>query len=212
MVLTLVDEAVERYATEHTVALDPVYERLRKATWDSTDCPQMQVGPLEGRLLCFLARLSGARRAVEIGTFTGYSSLSIAEGLVDDGTLITCDVDPVSTAIAQEHWDQVPWGAKITLRLGPAAETLATVQGPLDLAFIDADKVNYTTYWELLVPKMRSGGLIVVDNVLWSGRVLDPREESARAIASFNDHAHADARMEAVMLTVRDGILLAVKR
>jgi caffeoyl-CoA O-methyltransferase len=212
VVLTLVDEEVERYATDHTVALDPVYDRLRDATWENTDCPQMQVGPLEGRLLCFLARLSGARRAVEIGTFTGYSGLSIAEGLAEGGTLVTCDIDPVATAIAQAHWDQVPWGAKIDLRLGLAADTLATVDGPLDLAFIDADKGNYTTYWELLVPKMRTGGLIVVDNVLWSGRVLDPQEESARAIAAFNDHAHGDTRMEAVMLTVRDGILLAVKR
>ena len=210
--LTLVDKAIEQYAVDHTVALDPVYERLREVTWSSAECPQMQVGPLEGRLLCLLTRLMGARRAVEVGTFTGYSSLSIAEGLAEDGTLVTCDIDPVTTAIAQDHWDQVPWGRKIESRIGPAAETLQSIEPGLDLAFIDADKVNYITYWELLVPRMRTGGVLLVDNVLWSGTVLDPQEESAHAIVEFNKHAHRDDRVDSVMLTVRDGILMAVKR
>jgi caffeoyl-CoA O-methyltransferase len=210
--LTLVDEAIERYAVAHTVDLDPVYERLREVTWASADCPQMQVGPLEGRLLCLLARMIGAKRAVEVGTFTGYSGLSIAEGLAEGGSLITCDVDPETTKIAREHWAQVPWGSRIELRLGPAAETLATVEPGLDFAFIDADKVNYITYWDMLVPRLRPGGVLLVDNVLWSGAVLDPKDESDHAIVAFNRHAHEDARMEAVMLTVRDGILMAVKR
>lgn len=210
--LTLVDKAIEHYAVDHTVDLDPVYERLREVTWASADCPQMQVGPLEGRLLCLLAKIIGARRAVEVGTFTGYSSLSIAEGLAEDGSLITCDIDPIATEIAREHWGQVPWGSRIELRLGPAEESLSGIEPGLDLAFIDADKVNYITYWEQLVPLMRPGGVLLVDNVLWSGSVLDPQEESDHAIVAFNTHAHADERMEAVMLTVRDGILLAVKR
>ncbi len=210
--LTLVDRAIEQYAVEHSADLDPVYERLREVTWSSAECPQMQVGPLEGRLLCLLARMIGAKRAVEVGTFTGYSSLSIAEGLADGGTLVTCDIDPVTTQIAKEHWGQVPWGEKIESRLGPAAETLEDIEPGLDLAFIDADKVNYIAYWELLVPRMRSGGVLLVDNVLWSGTVLDPQEESAHAIVAFNKHARSDERVEAVMLTVRDGILMAVKR
>ena len=137
----------------------------------------MQVGPLEGRLLCLLARMIGARRAVEVGTFTGYSSLSIAEGLADGGTLVTCDIDPVTTQIAKEHWAQVPWGERIESRLGPATETLQDIEPGLDLAFIDADKVNYIAYREARARR--------AEGLCWwimppSGTVLNPRRERAR--------------------------------
>ena len=155
---------------------------------------------------------SGAKRAVEIGTFTGYSALSIAEGLPDDGRLTCCDVSEEWTAIARRYWALAPWGHKIELRLAPALETLGQLEGPIDFAFVDADKSNYVNYWEALLPKMCAGGLIVADNVLWSGTVLAPDTESARAIAEFNRYVAADDRVEQVMLTVRDGITIARKR
>ncbi|MCB9728524.1 MAG: class I SAM-dependent methyltransferase [Deltaproteobacteria bacterium] len=211
-VLTLVPELVESYAVTHTTAVSAIYERLREETLASTAAPQMQVGPLEGRLLMLLARLSGARRAVEVGTFTGYSALSIAEGMGEGGRLITCDIDPVNTAIARRYFDEAPWGDRIELRLGPASDTLRAIEGPLDLVFIDADKGGYIDYWEQLVPKVRSGGVLLADNVLWSGRVLDPSDDSDRALVRFNRHVQADTRVDHVMLTVRDGLTLAVKR
>jgi len=210
--LTLVPDSIEAYAVAHTLESPAVHEALRQETIASSDCPQMQVGPLEGRLLYLLAKLIGARRVVEVGTFTGCSALHIAEALPADGRLITCDIDPETAAIARSHFDRVPWGERIEQRLGPAAETLATLEAGIDMAFIDADKPGYIAYWELLVPKLRTGGILVVDNVLWSGRVLAPEDENDRAIVAFNAHARADARMESVMLTVRDGITVARKR
>ena len=212
MSLTLVPDAVESYSVSHSTAMDPLYARLREATVADTDLPQMQVGPLEGRLLTLLTQLTQARLAVEVGTFTGYSALCIAAGLVEGGRLITCDRNAETTAIARRFWSEAPQGARIELRLGDAVQTVAGIDGPIDLVFIDADKSNYVTYWEALVPKVRSGGLIIVDNVLWSGTVLDPQTDSARAIAAFNRHVLADPRVEHVMLTVRDGITVARKR
>ncbi|MDP6946379.1 MAG: class I SAM-dependent methyltransferase, partial [Myxococcota bacterium] len=138
--------------------------------------------------------------------------LSIAEGMPEGGQLITCDIDPRTTAIAQGFWDRAPWGHRIISRLGPALETIAEVEGPLDLAFIDADKTSYTAYWEAIVPLMRPGGVILVDNVLWSGSVLAPSTDSARAIAALNAHVCADHRVDHALLTLRDGLMMAVKR
>ncbi len=208
----LVAPEIEDYAVAHTEPLHPVYDALRALTQASVPGAQMQVGHLQGRLLKLLAQLVGARRAVEVGTYTGYSALCLAEGMADDGELFTLDIDPHTSAIAQSHWDRVPWGRKITSVLGPASDGLAALPGPFDLAFIDADKESYVDYWEAIVPKVRSGGLIVVDNVLWSGRVLAPVQESDHAVVAFNRHAAADARVEKVMITVRDGLLLARKR
>jgi len=208
----LVRAGLEEYAEGVSTAVSELHGRLATETWDNMDCPQMQVGPLEGRLLMLLVKMCSARRAVEVGTFTGYSALNIAEGLPEDGELITCDIDPVATTVARRYWDDSPWGDKIQLRLGPALETLDQLDGFFDFAFIDADKENYIAYWEALVPKMRSGGVLVVDNVLWSGAVLDPKTETDRAIVAFNEHAARDARVEQVMLTVRDGVTIARKK
>ena len=210
--LSLVDDAIEAYAAAHTSPVSDLHDRLRAETLARTTVPQMQVGPVEGRLLMLLARIASARFAVEVGTFTGGSALHIAEGVTDDGKLVTCDIDPVNTAIARRAWSESPFGHKIELRLGPAAETLARIDGPIDFAFIDADKPGYIAYWDALVPKLRPGGVIVADNVLWSGRVLDPQDESSRAIVAFNSHVNADPRVDHVMLTVRDGITIARKR
>lgn len=172
----------------------------------------MQVGHLEGSFLRLLVKIARAKRILEIGTFTGYSALAMAEGLPPAGRLITCDIDPLSTRIARTSWKKSPHGKKIDLRLGRATDTLRRLKGSFDMVFIDADKENYIRYWELCVPKVRRGGLLLADNTLWGGRVLHPRDASGRAIAAFNRHVVHDRRVEAVLLTVRDGLTLAYKK
>lgn len=208
----LVPGKIDRYAEAHTEPVDPLLEELRNETYRSIESPEMQVGRVEGTLLKLLVRLSGARRALEIGMFTGYSGLMIAAGLPDDGELTTCDVDPKVEAVARRYFARSPHGRKITVRMGPALETIRTLSPPIDFVFIDADKVNYPNYYEAVLPLLSHGGLLVADNVLWSGKVLDPREETDRAIAAFNDRVMGDSRVEKVMLTVRDGMTLVRKR
>jgi caffeoyl-CoA O-methyltransferase len=205
------DPAIADYADRCTSKGDPLYARLVEETEASTLVPAMQLGRLEGRLLTLLVRISGARRAIELGTFTGYSALSIAEGLPEEGRLTTCDIDERTTEIARRYFAEAPWGHKIELRLAPALETLAAMDGPFDFAFIDADKERYVEYWEALLPKMSPGSLLVVDNVLWSGAVLEPKTRGAKAVAAFNQHIGRDPRVETVLLTVRDGLTLARK-
>ena len=209
--IPIVARDLETYATDHSADVDPLYEDLRRETAERYPASSMQVGRLEGRFLKLLALMAGARLAVEVGTYTGYSALSVAEALPADGRLITFDADPEATAVAQTYFARAPWGDRIELRLGDARERLSEVDGPVDFAFIDADKTGYRRYWDILVPRMRPGGIIAVDNVLWSGHALAPREGNAddRAIAEFNDYVAADQRVEAVMLTVRDGITVA---
>jgi len=212
MTLTLVPEPIEEYAAEHTEAPAPIFEKLREETYSKMSLPQMQVGRNEGTFLKLLVRLSRAKRVLEIGMFTGYSGLMMAEGLPDDGELITCDVDPKAEAMAKRYFAQSPHGKKIHIRMGPALETIKTLKGPIDMVFIDADKENYPKYYDAVLPLLRKGGLLVADNVLWSGRVLDPKEETDRAIVEFNDKVAKDARVEKVLLSVRDGMMLAVKK
>jgi len=194
-------DEIARALTEETIALLP-------------DNAQMQVAPEQAALLTFLTRLIGARQAVEVGTFTGMSSLAIARGLPTDGKLTCFDISDEFTSVARRYWDRAGLSDRIELRIGPAAESLRTLptEPYLDLAFIDADKIGYPIYWDELVPRMRPGGLIVVDNVLRGGRVLAPRDESDRAIAAFNDAVRADERVDLVMLPVADGLTLARRR
>jgi caffeoyl-CoA O-methyltransferase len=212
MSMTLVPEAIEAYAAEHSEPVAPLFEALREETYASMGDPQMQVGRLEGNVLRLLVRLSGARRALEIGMFTGYSGLMIAEGLPEDGSLVTCDIDPKAEAIARRAFDKSPVGKKIEIRMGPALDTIKTLKGPLDFVFIDADKENYLAYFEAVLPLLRKGGLIVADNTLWSGRVLAPKSASDHAIVQFNDAVARDRRVDKVLLSVRDGMTLMVKR
>ena len=207
----MIPEAIEKYAARHSTPEQALFKALARRTWAETEIPQMQVGHLEGSFLKLLVKISRARTILEIGTFTGYSALAMAEALPADGCLITCDTDPVATALAREFWARSPHGRKIKLRLGPALKTIPKVRGLLDLVFIDADKENYSRYWELCVPKVRRGGLIAVDNVLWGGRVLLPKSATDRAIARFNRRVVKDKRVETVMLTIRDGLTLAYK-
>jgi caffeoyl-CoA O-methyltransferase len=207
--LSYIPEDLDAYITRHCSPESDLHLELAAETRRDTDQPQMMVGHIEGLFLRALVRATGARRVLELGTFTGYSALAMAAGLPDDGVVITCDVDHSTTAIARRYWEKSPHGSKIDLRLGPALETIATIDETLDMVFIDADKANYINYWEAVVPKVRRGGVIVVDNVLWGGRVLNPKEPNDVAIAAFNDHAAGDDRVELVVLPVRDGITLA---
>ncbi len=207
--MPFISDEIDAYANARSTPESALYRELAEETRAKATNPQMMVGNTEGLFLRALVRATGARRVLEIGTFTGYSALAMAEGLPEDGNLITCDIDPDSTAIARAFWARSPHGARIELRLGPALDTIDGLDGPFDLAFIDADKGGYIDYWEAIVPIMRKGGVIVADNVLWSGRVLDPREPDDKALAAFNEHVAADERVEQVMLPVRDGITVA---
>ncbi len=210
--MELIPEAIEDYARRHTEPPSPLLEALTRDTYADMPSAQMQVGPLEGAFLRLLVRFSRAKRILEIGTFTGYSALCMAEGLPEDGELITCEINPQAEAMARRYFAQSPYGRKIQLRMGPALDTLRTLQGPLDLVFIDADKENYAAYFDAVLPLVRSGGLIVADNTLWSGRVLEPQSESDRAIVAFNEKVAKEPRVEKVLLTVRDGVTLMLKR
>lgn len=207
-----IDAAVELFAQLHTEPETDLYARLREETYRTMENPQMQVGLLEGRFLKMLVRLTGAKKILELGMFTGYSALMMAEGLPDDGRLITCDVNPKAEAIARKYFAESPHGKKIEIRMGPALETIKSLSGPLDLVFIDADKPNYCNYYQACFPLVKPGGLIIGDNVLWSGKVVDPQDENTRAIVAFSDLIHSDPRVDNVCLTVRDGMMLARKR
>ncbi len=212
MPLRLVSPALEAYAARHSAPEPKLLRDLARITKQKTAWPQMQVGHWEGSFLRLMVKIARAKRVLEIGTFTGYSALAMAEGLPPGGRLITCDLDPAATRIARECWKKSPQGRKIELRLGPALQTIPRLQGFFDLVFIDADKENYTRYWNLCVPKVRRGGLLLADNVLWSGRVLHPRDTTTRAITAFNRFVAADRRVEAVMLPLRDGVTVAYKK
>jgi caffeoyl-CoA O-methyltransferase len=210
----IVEPDIETYAEEHTTPGADLFERLAEETRASTELPQMMVGRIEGRFLATLVRLRGAKRILELGTFTGYSLISMASALPPDGRIITCDIDPDTTAIARRYMDESGFGDRIEIRLGPALETIATLEGPFDLVFIDADKPNYKAYYEAALPLLADNGLVIADNVLWLGRVIDEAEDddSTRAIRDFNEHVRNDARVTSVMLTVRDGMTLVQKR
>ena len=207
-----IDAAVEQFAHDHTEAETDLYVRLREETYRVMQSPQMKVDIIEGRFLQMLVRLSGAKSILELGMFTGYSALMMAEALPDNGHLITCEIDPKAEAIARRYFAESPDGDRITIRMGPALDTIKTLADPLDLVFIDADKANYSNYYEACLPLLKSGGLVVADNVLWSGKVLNPQDADDHAIVAFNDLVQNDRRVENVCLTVRDGMMLAWKR
>src|SRR6185437_10758016 len=176
----------------------------------------MQIGPEQGRFMTLLAKLTGAMNAIEVGTFTGYSSICVARGLAEGGKLLCCDVSEEWTSVARKYWQRAGLADTIELRLGPAAETLAALPAgtTFDLAFIDADKTGYVRYWDLIVPMIRPGGVILVDNTLSQGRVVDLADQgdSVQGIRRFNGHAIADERVELVLLPIGDGLTLARKR
>jgi caffeoyl-CoA O-methyltransferase len=211
------DHGISRYATEHSTPPDELQRRLVAETAERLgERARMQVSPAQGSFLTMLTELTAARRAVEVGTFTGYSALSIARGLPDDGRLLACDISEEWTAIGRRYWAEAGVDHKIDLRIGPALETLGQLPmtAEIDLAFIDADKGNYHAYYEAILRRLRPGGLILVDNTIWSGAVLDDDDQSADtlAIRAFNDAVAADDRVTCVLLTVADGLTLLRKR
>jgi predicted O-methyltransferase YrrM len=209
----IVNEDVERYAEEHSTPDPELFRRLEEETRATTDLPQMMVGPLEGPFLGWLVWVSGARSVLEIGTFTGYSSISMALNLPDGGRIVSLDVNEETTAVARRYAEEASVADRIDYRVGSAIDELQKLDGPFDLVFIDADKESYVDYYENVLPKLSERGCIVADNVLWSGRVLDEDgDESTRAIKAFNDHIAADERVECLVLTVRDGMTLIRRR
>ena len=208
----IADEQIEEYAEAHTTPPDPLLAELAAETKATMASPQMLTGTIEGRFLEQLVAVMGARRVLEIGTFTGYASLSMAAALPADGRIDTLDIEPKHAEVAQRYFDRSPHGSKITLHLGPALETITSLEGEFDLVFIDADKENYDAYYEAVLPRLSARGLIAIDNTLWSGRVLDPPDETSKLIAALNDKLAADERVVAVQLTVRDGVTLVRRR
>ncbi len=204
------------YMLRHNPQLDPVQRELVEVT--HTRLPQyagMQSAEEQGPLLAFLVRLTGARHIVEVGTFTGFSALAMAQALPEGGRLIACDVSEEWTAYGREAWAKAGVADRIDLRIAPALETLKAMPAEphIDLAYLDADKASYIDYWEELVPRLNPGGVIVADNVFFNGDVTDPAATgSGAAIKVFNEHVAADDRMESIMLTVADGLTLARRR
>ena len=204
-----VDPRVEEYALEHSTPPLPLLAELAEETRQTLRSPGMLSGPVEGRLLELLVLATGARRVLELGTYSGFSALSMAAGLAPGGRIDTCEVDERHAEVARRYIARSPHADKIHVHLGPALETIARLEGEFDLVFIDADKVNYVNYYEAVLPRLSPRGLIAVDNTLWSGRVVDPGDdETTRAIVEFNEHVHNDPRVTCVILTVRDGITL----
>ena len=208
--MNLVDSRADEYAERHTTPSGELFERLAAETREKTEIPQMMVGEVEGRFLEFLVRSTGARRVLELGTFTGYSSISMARGLPDGGRVTTCDVNEETNAIARRYAEEAGVADRIEYRLGPALDSIAELDGPFDLVFIDADKENYRNYYDAVLLKLAPNGLILADNALRNGRVLE--EDSGEPMQAFNDYVLNDDRVECVLLTVRDGILLVMKR
>jgi predicted O-methyltransferase YrrM len=207
---------VHDYLVAHAAPLDDVQRDLIAETEGLGGISMMQIAPEQGAFMTLLTRLIGARHAIEVGTFTGYSAISIARGLTDDGTLLCCDVNEEWTAIARKYWERAGVDDKIELRIAPAAETLRSLPAGerFDLAFIDADKPNYPTYYEEVLARLRRNGVILVDNTLWGGAVVDPKvtDDNTKAIRAFNDAIAADDRVESTILTVGDGLTLIRKR
>jgi len=213
-VIQIVSPEIERYAAEHTTGEAPYFATIAETTQRETAAPQMMTGRIEGRFLAMLVHLLQPQLVVDVGTFTGYSALSMAEALPPGGRVITCDLNEEHIALARKHFEASPYGDRIELRAGPALDTLQAIDEPIDFAFIDADKTNYANYYDVLLPKLTERGAIAVDNVLWSGQVLDPEDksESTEAIRAFNDKVRDDPRVQCVMTTIRDGVTLIRKR
>jgi predicted O-methyltransferase YrrM len=206
-------EKIARYIHEHSVREPGILRELRAAT-ASVAHSGMQIGADQGQFMAILVKLMGAKRCLEIGTYTGYSALAVALALPKDGSIVCCDVSEEWTAVGKPFWRKAGVAKKIDLRIGPALETLKKLKGPFDFVFIDADKQNYLNYYERCLELLRRGGLIVVDNVLWSGDVANQaaKDELTVALRKFNDKLHKDKRVGLAMLSIGDGVTLALKK
>lgn len=210
----LVSEDIHEYCLAHSTLPSKVCEEIHGYTREKVPMAQMVSGPLEGSFLGLLLQSIGAKRVLEIGTFTGYSALAMAERLPADGEVVTCDVNPETMRLAQSFWDKSPSGKKIKPMLGPALETLEKVTPGFDFVFIDADKENYLNYLKRALPLLKINGLIAADNTLWSGKVLEsnPTDTMTAAIKAFNDWVKAQPDLISTLVPIRDGLLVIRKR
>jgi len=206
----IVPEEIEGYAQAHTTPPSELLQRLAEETQATLRSPQMLTGTIEGRFLEFLVSATGARRVLELGTYSGYSAISMAAALPAQGRIDTCEVEEEHAAVARRYIEEAGLSDRITIHLGPALETIGRLEGGFDFVFIDADKENYVNYYEAVLPRLAERGLIAADNTLWSGRVLDESDDSEGTVAirAFNEHVRADDRVVSVMLTLRDGVTL----
>jgi caffeoyl-CoA O-methyltransferase len=204
-----VPDEIEAYAERYTSAHADLFDRLGAETRADQQSPQMMVGHIEGAFLAFLVAMTNAKRIVEVGTFTGWSSIAMAGALPPEGSIVTCDVNEETTAVARRYAEEAGVADRIDFRLGPAVETLAGLDGPFDLAFIDADKAGYVDYYEAILPKLAPRGVIAADNTLFG---LDGDGENARGITRFNEHVLHDERVETVLLPFREGVTLIRRR
>jgi caffeoyl-CoA O-methyltransferase len=213
-VTEIVPARIEEYALAHSSPPADYLRAVEEATRAETTAAGMMVGPLEGRFLEMLVHALGARRVLEVGTFTGYSSLSMAAGLAPGGRIVTLEVDPRHAALARRNIAASPYAEAIEVVEGPALDALDALEGPFDFVFLDADKGGYVAYYEATLPMLAPRGLLAADNTLWSGRVLDERDEDedTLAIRRFNDHVAADPRVVCVQLPIRDGVTLVRRR
>jgi caffeoyl-CoA O-methyltransferase len=210
--MDMVAKEAEHYAAEHTTPLSPLLEEIARFTMGRMPFPSMLSGRVEAQFLQLMVRLSGAQKIVDIGTFTGYSALAMAEVMPDDGEIITIEHNPVHADIARDFFNRSPHGSKIRLCIGDALEIMKLLPDKkTNLVFIDADKKSYAAYYEEAMRILRKGGFILADNALWYGQVLDPKDDDSRAMAEFNEIVKADPRAEKLFLTIRDGIYLIRK-
>ena len=209
--MELVNPDIEKYAKTLSLDESDLLLNISKTTHEELEYDQMLSGKLEGRFLRMLIQLTGAKKILEIGMFTGYSALTMAEVLPDDGNIITCDTNERYANIARRFFEKSPCGHKISVKMGPALETLKKIEGPFDLIFLDADKNNYPEYYRILHPMLTIGGLLVVDNAFWDGKVIDRSDDKSIAIDRINRMIYEDPTVENVLLTIRDGINLVRK-
>ncbi len=205
-------QAIEEYALAHTTDDSPIVQQLIEISEKDLEFTDMLSGKQVGRLLAILIKISGARRVLEVGTFTGYSALTMAEALPGDGELFTCEYNKRYEDIARTFFDKSDAGSKITLLMGKALETIPTIEGTFDFVFLDADKINYPQYYDMILPRMEPGALMVIDNVLWDGEVLEANTEKSHAIDRMSKQIRDDDSVEQVMLTVRDGVTIVRKK
>lgn len=209
--MELVNSQIEKYAEKYTTENSADIQKLvRQSDWELEHIDMLS-GRVVGQLLSMLVQILGARKVLEIGTFTGYSALKMAEALPQDGILITCEYNKRYESIARSEFKNSPHGHKIILKMGPALETINEFDDLFDFIFLDADKVNYPNYYQSVLPLLRAGGILVIDNVLWEGTVLDPKDEKSKAIDQLNQMIVEDDRVKQVMLTVRDGVTIVRK-
>jgi len=210
----IVPEQIDEYTAAHTTPPEPLLQELAAETRETLRSPQMLTGTVEGRFLELLVHGLGAKRVLELGTYSGYSALSMAAGLPEGGHIDTCEFDEKHAEVARRYIAQSPYADRITVHLGPALETIERFEGEFDFVFVDADKVNYGNYYDALLPRLAARGLMAFDNTLWSGSVLDENDDSedTRALRALNDRLVADERVVAVQLTVRDGVTLVRRR